>query len=144
MYNPLSRKRITSIEAGLFKHPFCKGSHSKGIKKRALHVQASKKTKHFIAKLLAQPYRLLHTFSILVLLLFSKRKTLIFSIDETFSQRGRLQRENQKSENVWSYSFIRGTKKSKRPLGCTVFKRKIGTMPLGYFLLVALYYCKII
>ena len=25
----------------------------------------------------------------------------------------------------------------------TVFKRKIGTMPLGYFSLVALYYCKI-
>ena len=65
MYNPLSRKRITSIEAGL-EHPFCKGSHSKGIKKRALHVQASKKTKHFIEKLLTQPYRLLHTFSILV------------------------------------------------------------------------------
>ena len=55
----------TSIEACLFKHPFYKGSHSKGMKERALHVH-QRKTKHFIAKLLAQPYRLLHTFSILV------------------------------------------------------------------------------
>ena len=57
----------TSIEACLFKHPFYRGSHSKGIKERALHVH-QRKTKHFIAKLLAQPYRLLHTFSILVFL----------------------------------------------------------------------------
>ena len=55
----------TSIEARPFKVPFYKASHSKGIKERALHVH-QRKTKHFIAKLLAQPYRLLHTFSILV------------------------------------------------------------------------------
>ena len=57
--------RDTSIEARPFKVPFYKASHSKGIKERALHVH-QRKTKHFIAKLLAQPYRLLHTFSILV------------------------------------------------------------------------------
>ena len=56
---------ITSIEARPFKVPFYKASHSKGIKERALHVH-QRKTKHFITKLLAQPYRLLHTFSILV------------------------------------------------------------------------------
>ena len=50
---------------------------------------------------------------------------------------------NQKTENVWSSSFIRGTKNPKEVWVCvTVFKRKIGTMPLGYFSLVALYYCK--
>ena len=56
----------TSIEACLFKHPFYRGSHSKGIKERALHVH-QRKTKHFIAKLFAQPYMLLNTFSILVI-----------------------------------------------------------------------------
>ena len=54
-----------SIEACLFKHPFYKWSHSKGIKQRALLVH-QRKTKHFIARLFAQPYTLLHTFSILV------------------------------------------------------------------------------
>ena len=39
----------TNIEACLFKHPFYKGSQSKGIKERAQHVH-QRKTKHFIAK----------------------------------------------------------------------------------------------
>ena len=56
---------VTSIEACLFKHPFYKRGQSKGIKQRALHVHR-RKTKHFIAKLFAQPYKLLQTFSILV------------------------------------------------------------------------------
>ena len=51
---------------------------------------------------------------------------------------------NQKSENMWSSSFIRGTKNPKEVLVCVaVFKHEIGTMPLVYFSLVALYYCKI-
>ena len=44
---------------------FYKGSHLKGLKQRALHVH-QRKTKHFIAKLFAQPYMLLNTLSILV------------------------------------------------------------------------------
>ena len=55
----------TSIEACLFKHPFYKGSRSKGIKQRALHVH-QRKTKHFIAKLFPQPFILPETFLILV------------------------------------------------------------------------------
>jgi len=53
-------KRFTSIEARPFKVPFYKASHSKGIKERALHVH-QRKTKHFIAKLLAQPFMVLQT-----------------------------------------------------------------------------------
>ena len=66
----------TRIKAWLFKRPFYKGSHSKGIKGRALHVH-QRKTKHFIAKLLAQPYRLLHTFSILVVTVMFGEDTLL-------------------------------------------------------------------
>ena len=51
---------------------------------------------------------------------------------------------NQKTENVWSSSFIRGTKNPKDVLVCVApFWRKMVTMPVGYFSLVALYYCKI-
>ena len=62
---------FTSIEACLFKHPFYRGNHSKGIKKRALHVH-QRKTKYFIAKLFAQPYMPLNTLSILVIIFHSK------------------------------------------------------------------------
>ena len=49
---------------------------------------------------------------------------------------------NKKSENMWSSSFIRGTKNPKEVWVCVAaFWHKIGTTPLGYFLLVALYYC---
>ena len=50
--------------------PFIKEGTQKGSRERALHVH-QRKTKHFIAKLLAQPYGLLHTFSILVIVTFS-------------------------------------------------------------------------
>ena len=42
------------IEARLFNEYFYKASHSKVVKERALHVHQTK-TKHFIAKLFAQP-----------------------------------------------------------------------------------------
>ena len=42
------------IEAWLFSIPFYRRSHSKEAKQRALHVH-QRKTKHFIAKLSAQP-----------------------------------------------------------------------------------------
>ena len=70
---------LTSIEACLFKHPFYKRGQSKGIKQRALHVHR-RKTKHFIAKLFAQPYKLLQTFSILVItkFYFHLKESVIF------------------------------------------------------------------
>jgi len=48
------------FKACLFNLTFYKGSHSKGLKQRALHVH-QRKTKHFIAKLLAQPFMVLQT-----------------------------------------------------------------------------------
>ena len=67
--------------------------------------------------------------------------TPYLSIDasETFSQRGR---QNLKTKNLGSSSFIRGTKNSKEVYVAAVW-HKIVTTPLRYFLLVALYYCKI-
>ena len=52
--------------------PFIKEATRKGSRERALRVH-QRKTKHFIAKLLAQPYRLLHTFSILVVWIVKRR-----------------------------------------------------------------------
>ena len=46
--------RTIRIEACLFNEYFYKASHSKVVKERALHVHQTK-TKHFIAKLFAQP-----------------------------------------------------------------------------------------
>ena len=67
--------------------------------------------------------------------------TPYLSIDasETFSQRGR---QNLKTKNLGSSSFIRGTKNSKEVYVAAVW-HKIVTTPLRYFLLVALYYCEI-
>ena len=50
------RKTHTTIriEARQFNEHFYKASHSKVVKERALHVHQTK-TKHFIAKLFAQP-----------------------------------------------------------------------------------------
>ena len=45
---------LIQIEACLFNPTFYRRSHSKGPKERALHVHQTK-TKHFIAKLVAQP-----------------------------------------------------------------------------------------
>ena len=42
------------FKACLFNLTFHKGSHSKGLKQRALHVHQTK-TKHFIAELFAYP-----------------------------------------------------------------------------------------
>ena len=51
----------------------------------------------------------------------------------------------KKTENMWSSSFIRGTKNPKDVLVCVApFWRKMVTMPVGYFSLVALYYCKML
>ena len=67
-----------------------------------------------------------------------------FSGNPYLSKQEFFSKGNKKTENVWSSSFIRGTKTPKEVWVCvTVFKRKIGTMPLGYFSLVALYYCNI-
>ena len=49
------------FKACLFNLTFYKGSHSKGLKQRAMHVH-QRKTKHFIAKLFAQPFMVLQTF----------------------------------------------------------------------------------
>ena len=54
-------KVIILFKACLFNLTFYKGSHSKGLKQRALHVH-QRKTKHFIAKLFAQPFMVLQTF----------------------------------------------------------------------------------
>ena len=50
----LYAQRTIQIEACLFNPTFHRRSHSKGPKERALHVHQTK-TKHFIAKLVAQP-----------------------------------------------------------------------------------------
>ena len=57
-------KTSTSIAACLFHLTFYKGSPSKGTKQRSLLLN-QRKTKHFIVKLFAPPFTLLHTFSIL-------------------------------------------------------------------------------
>ena len=54
------------IEACLFNEHFYKASHSKVVKERALHVHQTK-TKHFIAKLFAQPVDSWVIFSICML-----------------------------------------------------------------------------
>ena len=47
---------------------------------------------------------------------------------------------NQKSENMWSSSFIRGTKNPKEVWVCVApFWRKMVTTPVGYFSFVALH-----
>ena len=58
------------FKACLFNLTFYKGSHSKGLKLRALHVH-QRKTKHFIAKLLAQPFMVLQAFLKSMLFLLS-------------------------------------------------------------------------
>ena len=47
--------KIILFKACLFNLTFYKGSHSKGLMQRALPVH-QRKTKHFIAKLLTQPF----------------------------------------------------------------------------------------
>ena len=56
-YNNIHENNVICIlfKACLFKLTFYKGSNLKGLKQRALHVY-QRKTKHFIAKLLAQPF----------------------------------------------------------------------------------------
>ena len=61
--NAIFSLRVLGIhfKACLFNLTFNKGSHSKGLKQRALLLH-KRKTKHFIATLLAQPFMVLQTF----------------------------------------------------------------------------------